>query len=390
MAEKIVELIDAAGNKHEYRPGLEGIVAAPSTICHIDGGKGILLYRGIAIEDMAAHSTFEETTFFLLFGHLPTGKELTAFENQLKAHRELPPAVVKLLQSFPATANPMDLMRTAVSALGLMDDDPANNSVEKNTERAIHLIAAFPAILGVIQRLRQGLEPVKPRKDGSHAAHILQQITGAPADDYAARVLDVCLILHADHGFYASTFTARVCISSLTDMYSAVTAAVGSLKGPLHGGANTEVMTNLLEIGALEKVEPWVMARLQNKGKVMGFGHRVYKTYDPRARMLSQYSEKLAQKTGNLKWYQMSREMERVMEREVASRGIYPNVDFFSASVYYYLGIEPELFTPVFAVSRIAGWTAHVLEQLRDNRLFRPRAVFQGEMNVKYAPIEKR
>lgn len=390
MAEKVFEIADAAGKKHEYRPGLENVIAAPSTVCYIDGVNGILLYRGIPIQAMAAHSTFEETAFFLLFGHLPSKQELADFDQQLQAQRELPQAVVKLLQSFPPLANSMDMLRTAVSALGLLDDDPENDSVEKNLSRAVQLIAVFPAILGVIQRRRKGLQPVKPRTDGSHAAHIIQQISGEAAEEYAAKVLDVCLVLHADHGFNASTFTARVCISSLTDMYSAITAAVGSLKGPLHGGANTEVMTNLLEIGSLEKVEPWVMARLQNKGKVMGFGHRVYKTYDPRARLLSQYSEKLAQKTGNLKWYQMSREMERVMEREVASRGIYPNVDFFSASVYYYLGLEPDLFTPIFAVSRIAGWTAHVLEQLRDNRLYRPDAVYQGPMDVKYVPIENR
>ncbi len=390
MAEKIFEIVDAAGSKYEYRPGLEDVIAAPTTICYIDGNKGILLYRGVPIEEMAAHATFEETAFFLLFDHLPSRKELADFDAKLKAHRELPGAVIKLLQSFPPLANPMDLLRTAVSALGLLDDDPENDSVEKNTARAMQLIAAFPAILGVIQRQRKGLQPVKPHMEGSHAAHVLQQISGEAADEYAAKVLDVCLVLHADHSFNASAFTARVCISSLTDMYSAITAAVGSLKGPLHGGANTEVMTSLLEIGSLEKVEPWVMERLKNKGKVMGFGHRVYKTYDPRARLLSQYSEKLAQKTGNMKWYLMSREMERVMEREVASRGIYPNVDFFSASVYYYLGIEPELFTPIFAVSRISGWTAHVLEQSRNNRLYRPDAVYQGPMNVKYVPIENR
>ncbi len=390
MAEKVLEIADAAGKKYQYHPGLENVVAAPTTICYIDGTNGILLYRGISIQDLAAHSTFEETAFFLLFGHLPTPKELAAFAEQLQSHRELPPSVIRLLQSFPPLANPMDMLRTAVSALGLLDDEPDNDSVEKNTARAVQLIAAFPAILGVIQRQRKGMQPVKPRTDGTHAEHILHQISGESADEYAAKVLDVCLVLHADHSFNASTFTARVCIASLTDMYSAVTAAIGSLKGPLHGGANTEVMTNLLEIGSIENVEPWVMDRLKHKGKVMGFGHRVYKTYDPRARLLSQYSEKLAQKTGNSKWYQMSREMERVMEREVASRGIYPNVDFFSASVYYYLGIDPELFTPIFAVSRVAGWTAHVLEQLRDNRLYRPDAVYKGEMNVQYTPLENR
>ncbi|MCG3156951.1 MAG: Citrate synthase 2 [bacterium] len=390
MAEKVMELTDAAGNKVEYRPGLDGVVAAPSTICSIDGQKGVLLYRGIPIAELAENSTFEETAFFLLSGHLPTRSELADFENALKAKRDLPEAVLALLQSFPPTANPMDLLRTAVSALGLFDDAPADNSLAKNHQRALGLIAAFPAIVGAIQRLRKGEKPVPPRTDLNHAAHCLHQINGVVPDEFSAKVLDVALILHADHSFNASTFTARVCISSLTDMYSAVTAAVGSLKGPLHGGANAGVMENLLAIGKLENVEAWVMDKLQRKEKVMGFGHRVYKTYDPRARLLNQYSEKLAQITSNLKWYEMSRKMEEVMAREVSSRGIYPNVDFYSASVYYYLGLEPELFTPIFAVSRVAGWTAHVLEQLRDNRLYRPRAVYQGPPEMKYVPIAQR
>lgn len=390
MAEKVTELIDAAGNKVEYRPGLEGVVAAPSTICSIDGQKGILLYRGIPIAELADHSTFEETVFFLLFGHLPKRSELDEFENNVKAHRQLPEAVLKLLQSFPPSANPMDLLRTAVSALGLFDDNPTDDSVTKNSQRAISLIAAFPAIVGAIQRLRKGQPPVAARTDLTHAAHCLHQINGVAPDEYSARVLDVALILHADHGFNASTFTARVCISSLTDMYSAITSAVGSLKGPLHGGANAGVMQNLMEIGSLENVEPWVMHKLQNKTKIMGFGHRVYKTYDPRARLLNRYSEKLAQITNNTKWYEMSKKMDEVMAREVSSRGIYPNVDFYSASVYYYLGLEPDLFTPIFAVSRIAGWTAHVLEQLQDNRLFRPRAIYQGPKEAAYVPIAQR
>lgn len=390
MAEKVMELTDAAGNKVEYRPGLDGVVAAPSTICSIDGQKGVLLYRGIPIAELAENSTFEETAFFLLSGHLPTRSELVDFENALKAKRELPEAVLALLQSFPPTASPMDLLRTAVSALGLFDDAPADNSLAKNHQRALGLIAAFPAIVGAIQRLRKGEKPVPPRTDLNHAAHCLHQINGVVPDEFSVKVLDVALILHADHSFNASTFTARVCISSLTDMYSAVTAAVGSLKGPLHGGANAGVMENLLAIGKLENVEAWVIDKLQRKEKVMGFGHRVYKTYDPRARLLNQYSEKLAQITSNLKWYEMSRKMEEVMAREVSSRGIYPNVDFYSASVYYYLGLEPELFTPIFAVSRVAGWTAHVLEQLRDNRLYRPRAVYQGPPEMKYVPIAQR
>ncbi|MDZ7269165.1 MAG: citrate synthase [candidate division KSB1 bacterium] len=390
MAEKVMELTDAAGNKVEYRPGLEGVIAAPSKICSIDGQKGVLLYRGIPIAELAEHSTFEETAFFLLSGHLPKRDELADFENALKAQRQLPPEVLALLLSFPRTADPMDLLRTAVSALGLFDDAPADNSLAKNRQRAINLIAAFPAIVGAIQRHRKGEKPVPPRTDLNHAAHCLHQINGVVPDEYSARVLDVALILHADHGFNASTFTARVCISSLTDMYAALTAAVGSLKGPLHGGANAGVMQNLLAIGSLDRVEAWVMNKLQRKEKVMGFGHRVYKTYDPRARLLNQYSEKLAQITGNMKWYEMSRKMEEVMAREVSSRGIYPNVDFYSASVYYYLGLEPELFTPIFAVSRVAGWTAHVLEQLSDNRLYRPDAVYQGPREMPYVPIDQR
>jgi len=390
MAEKVMELTDAAGNKVEYRPGLDGVVAAPSTICSIDGQNGVLLYRGIPIAELAENSTFEETAFFLLSGHLPTRSELADFENALIARRKLPEAVLGLLQSFPPSANPMDLLRTAVSALGLFDDDPSDNSLAKNYQRALSLIAAFPAIVGAIQRLRKGEKPVPPRTDLNHAAHCLHQINGVVPDEFSAKVLDVALILHADHGFNASTFTARVCISSLTDMYSAVTAAVGSLKGPLHGGANAGVMENLLAIGSVDKVEAWVMDKLQRKEKVMGFGHRVYKTYDPRARLLNQYSEKLAQITNNMKWYEMSKKMEEVMAREVSSRGIYPNVDFYSASVYYYLGLEPELFTPIFAVSRVAGWTAHVLEQLRDNRLYRPDAVYQGPREMKYVPIAQR
>jgi citrate synthase len=390
MAEKVVEIIDAAGNRLQYHPGLEGVMAGASTICSIDGHQGFLTYRGIPIEEMAEHSTFEETAFFLLYGHLPKRTELDDFQNRMKAHRELPAAVVKLMQTFPPTANPMDVLRTAVSALGLFDEHPDDDSLAKNSERAEHLIAAFPAIVGTLQRLRKGKPPVQPRADLNHAEHFLHQVSGETPDAKAAKIFDVCLILHADHGFNASTFTARVSISSLTDMYSAITAAVGSLKGPLHGGANTEVMTNFLEIGEVDQVEPWVMQRLKNKGKVMGFGHRVYKAYDPRARILSRYSKQLAGITGNLKWYKMSKEMERVMERELGGKSIYPNVDFFSASVYYYIGVEPDLFTPIFAVSRIAGWTAHVLEQLHDNRLFRPESAYNGPVNVKYVPIEER
>ena len=390
MADKVREVIDEFGRKAEYREGLEGVVAALSMISSIDGENGILLYRGIPIEQLAEHSTFEETSYFLLYGRLPKRQELAEFENQLKSRRQLQPALLDLIRTFPPAANAMDLLRTSVSALGLYDSDPANNTAEKNLDRAIDLIAAFPTIVAAIQRRQSGKDFVAPRPDLNHAANFLYMVNGEAPTEYAARVLDVALILHADHGFNASTFTSRVVISSLSDMYAAITAAVGSLKGPLHGGANSEVMTTLLKIGSIEKVEAYVLERLKNKQKVMGFGHRVYHTYDPRARLLSQYSQKLAQLTGNAKWFDMSKKVEEIMVREVGEKGIYPNFDFYSATVYYYMGLDQDLFTPIFAVSRIAGWTAHVLEQLQNNRLFRPRAIYPGEKNVPYVSIEQR
>lgn len=390
MADKVREILDESGRPVEFREGLEGVIAALSMISSIDGEKGILLYRGIPIEALAANSTFEETTYFLLNRRLPKQQELADFERNLKSHRQIPPAVLDLIRSFPANANAMDLLRTTVSALGLYDPDSQTNTVEKNIERAINLIASFPTIVAAIQRRRSGKEFVAPRQDLSHAANFLYMVNGAAPSEYVAKVLDVALILHADHGFNASTFTSRVVISSLSDMYSAISAAVGSLKGPLHGGANSEVMSTLQEIGRLDKVEEYVMNRLATKQKVMGFGHRVYHTYDPRARILSQYSHKLAQQTGNTKWYEMSKKIEEIMMREVGSKGIYPNVDFYSATVYYYMGLDQDLFTPIFAVSRISGWTAHVIEQLQNNRLFRPRALYPGEKNVPYVPINDR
>ncbi|MDZ7362194.1 MAG: citrate synthase [candidate division KSB1 bacterium] len=390
MADKVREVTDEFGRKAEFREGLEGVVAALSTISSIDGEKGILLYRGIPIEQLAEHSTFEETACFLLHGHLPKRQELTDFENKLKSRREVPPAALDLIKKFPPSANAMDLLRTTVSALGLYDSDPKNNSVEKNVERAIDLIAAFPTIVAAIQRRRSGKEFIPPRQDLGHAANFLYMVNGEAPTDYVAKVMDVALILHADHGFNASTFTSRVVISSMSDMYSAITAAVGSLKGPLHGGANSEVMSTLQSIGSIDKVEAYVMDRLAKKEKVMGFGHRVYHTYDPRARILSQYSQQLAQQTGNMKWYEISKKIEEIMGRELGEKGIYPNVDFYSATVYYYMGLDQELFTPIFAVSRIAGWTAHVIEQLQNNRLFRPRSVYTGEKNLPYTPIDKR
>ena len=387
---RVREVIDKLGQKHQYNEGMEGVIATSSEICFIDGEKGKLIYRGIPIEELAEHSTFEETSYFLLYGELPTKKELSDFEDRLKSSRALPDNILASMKTLPAKANTMQYLRTVVSMLGLNEDKSENTTIGKTSREAESLIAVFPTIVAAIQRLRNGLEPIAPDASLSHAANFLYMINGEKPDEFSARVLDICLILHAEHGFNASTFAARVVISTLTDMYSAITAAVGSLRGPLHGGANEGVMHLLNEIGTIDAVEEVIKVKLDTKAKIMGFGHRVYKVLDPRARILSQYSERLAQITGNESYYKMSKKIEDIMEDQVGDRGIYPNVDFFSASVYYYLGFHLEIYTPIFAVSRISGWTAHVMEQLRENRLFRPRSVYLGDHAAKYVPIDER
>ncbi len=387
---KVCKVTDKLGRTFEYNEGLEGVIATSSEICFIDGEKGKLLYRGIPIEELAENSTFEETSYFLLYGKLPTREELAAYESRLKSYRPLSGEILEFAQKLGTQAKPMHLLRTIVSAAGVFDPDADNNSIERNAARAEELIALFPTIVAALQRLQQGKEPIAPNAELNHAANFLYMLTGETPSEYAAKVFDICLILHAEHGFNASTFTARAVISTLTDMYSAVTAAVGSLKGPLHGGANEGVMHLLNEIGEIERTEEVILEKLRTKAKIMGFGHRVYKALDPRAKILMQFSEKLAKQTGNEKYYMISKKVEEIMAREVGAKGIYPNVDFFSASVYHYLGIETSLFTPIFAVSRVAGWTAHVLEQLHNNRLLRPRAVYLGEFDQPYIPISER
>lgn len=390
MPVKTREVIDAFGKKHTFADGLEGVIATTTEICFIDGEKGQLFYRGIPIEELAEHSTYEETSYFLLYGKLPTLQELDAFKRRLKDYRALPEDVIKTLHLLPAKATPMTMLRTLISQLGVYHSDIDNTSIEKNYEISEHLIAVFPSVVAAIQRFRKGLEPVSPDPSLDHAANFLYMLTGEKPTEYAARVMDVALILHAEHGFNASTFTARVIISTLSDMYSAVTGAIGSLKGPLHGGANEAVMRMLQEIGHPDRVEAYILEKLAKKERVMGFGHRVYRALDPRAKILMQYSQRLAEQTGNMQWFELSKKIEDIMAREVGSKGIYPNVDFFSASVYYYLGIDLEMYTPIFATSRVAGWTAHVVEQLRSNRIFRPRSVYVGPINATYIPIEQR
>lgn len=369
------------------KAGLEGVVAAQSAISDVNGQEGRLIYCGYDIHDLAEHSTFEETIYLLWNGKLPTLSELETLKQQLNRETGLPAEVQQLIRQIPSNANPMDMLRTVVSALSFYDPDGADMSREANFRKAVRLTAKFPTIVTTFQRLRNGLDPVEPRDDLSIAGNFLYTLRGQTPDDVATRTMDVAFILHADHELNASTFSARVTAATLSDMYSAIVSAIGTLKGPLHGGANEGVIKNLLEIGSLANVEAWTKDALDKKKKIMGFGHRVYRTEDPRATHLREMSGQLGERTGEKKWYEMSRKMEEVMMRE---KHLNPNVDFYSASTYYALGIPTDLFTPIFACSRISGWTAHVLEQYENNRLIRPRAEYIGPRGLKYVPIEER
>jgi citrate synthase len=356
--------------------GLEGIVAATSAICWIDGDAGVLSYRGIDIHDLAQHSTFEETTYLLWFGHLPTTSELAAFSKQLADARELHPKIIELLQSCPRDAAPMEVLRTAVSALSFYDPDEKLNTHDANVRKSFRLTSQIAMIVATFDRIRKGKAIVPADKSLSHAANFLWQLNGEKPSKTAERAFDVALILHADHEFNASTFAARVIAATLSDVHSAVTGAIGALKGPLHGGANEAVMHMLFAIDAAgEDPVEHVREMFAAKQKISGFGHRVYHTEDPRATHLRKMSEDLGRSSGNLKWFEMSRAIEQFVKAE---KKLNANVDFYSASTYTTLGIDMDLFTPIFAVSRISGWAAHIIEQHDDNRLIRPRADYIG------------
>jgi citrate synthase len=367
--------------------GLEGVVAEATRLSDVQGQVGRLLYRGYDINDLAAHSTFEETVYLLWNGSLPTRSQLDAFSKELETARPLHPGLLNEMQSWPKEALPMDVLRTAVSALGLYDANSADESDAARRGKAVKLTAQMATLTATWESIRRGRSPFAPRPALSHAANFLYMLTGREPDKEAARILDIALILHADHSLNASTFVARSVASTLSDMYSAITGALGALKGPLHGGANEQVMRTLIEIGDVEGVEPYVEAELANHHRVFGFGHRVYRADDPRAVLLRRISGEIAEHTGNRKWYDMQEKMREVVTRH---RNLPVNVDFYSASVYSALGIPIDLFTPVFAISRIAGWTAHVLEQYADNRLVRPDALYIGEGDRDYIPIGKR
>jgi citrate synthase len=368
--------------------GLEGVVVAESSISYVDGQNGRLVYRGYQIEDLAEHSTFEETSKLLLDGELPTRDELERFTQSLAAERAVDERVLDLIHEFPIETEPMAVLRTAVSASAMFDPDARDDSKEATRRKAVRLIAQFPTIVAGFDRIRNGDEPVDPRDDLSHAANFLFMLSGEEPHQEDAHILDVCLILHAEHGMNASTFAARVTAATLSDIHSAITSAVGTLKGALHGGANQAVMEMLLEIDE-RKIEPteYVREKLAAHEKVMGFGHRVYKTMDPRAPILRRFSQDLGERSGQSKWYEMSEKLLAVMKAE---KTLDPNVDFFSASTYYALGIPIDLFTPIFAIARTSGWCTHVEAQYAHNRLIRPRAQYVGKRDLNYVPLDQR
>lgn len=373
--------------------GLDGVYIDTSAVCHIDGAKGELVYRGYDIGELADRASYEEVVYLLWNGELPNGANLGAFRAELATNFSVPAEVYDLLRSLPKDAAPMQTLRTAISLLGTFDADPDGVDAANVHRIGSRLLAQFPTVTAAIERVRKGLDPVEPHPELSVAGNFLYMLTGEVPTEAATRVMDVALVLHAEHGSNASTFVARATASTLTDVYSAITAAVGALKGPLHGGANTAVMRALEQIGGVDAVEPYVLDVLAKpNGRVMGFGHRVYKVLDPRAQVLKDVAQHLAEESGDSKWFEMSLEMERVMDREMAKRGkmVKPNVDFFSASVYRMLGFPADMYTPIFAVARISGWMAHLFEQYADNRLMRPRLVYDGPTGKKFVPIERR
>lgn len=382
--------------------GLRGVKVADTRISDVDGEKGILIYRGFNIIDLAQFSTFEEVSFLLLNDHLPTQEELKQFQSELASERKIPPPVLEFMKIFPRSANPMDVLQSAVPVLGSYDIQLHEETKEANLKKALRLIAKLPNLVAAWNCIRNGKEPVLPHPELSHAGNFLYMLSGSLPDPDMARDFDICLILHAEHSFNASTFAGREVASTHAHLYAAITAAIGALSGELHGGANSEVMRMLLEIKEVGRVPSWVSDRLQKGGKVMGMGHAVYHTEDPRARLLRQICEKLAERTGDRKWVALTKTIEAVTKeefRKMRGREIYANVDFYSAPVYHMMKIPVDLFTPVFAISRISGWAAHVIEEKFAEaqpkpELYRPDAdyvgTYCGPQACEFIPIEGR
>lgn len=374
----------------EYRPGLEGVPATQSSISYVDGKAGILEYRGIRIEDLAQHSTFLETAYLLIWGGLPSKSELDAFEHEIRYHRRLKYRVRDMMKCFPESGHPMDALQACAAALGLFYSRRALDNPVYIQKAVVRLLAKIPTMVAAFQLIRKGNDPVQPRDDLDYAANFLYMLNEREPDPLAARIFDVCLTLHAEHTINASTFSAMVTASTLTDPYAVVASAVGTLAGPLHGGANEEVIDMLQQIGTVENVRPFVDRCIAEKSKIMGFGHRVYKVKDPRATILQGLAEQLFEKFGQDEYYAIALEMEQAVSERLGHKGIYPNVDFYSGLVYRKLGIPIDLFTPVFAIARVAGWLAHWKEQLGENRIFRPTQIYTGPRQQGYVGLEHR
>ncbi|NEO61538.1 MAG: citrate synthase [Moorea sp. SIO4G2] len=374
----------------EYQPGLEGIPAAQSSISYVDGQKGILEYRGIRIEELASNSTFLEAAYLLIWGELPTKNELYEFQEDVRLHRRIKYSIRDMMKCFPETGHPMDALQASAAALGLFYSKRALDNPQYIRGAVVRLLAKIPTMVAAFKQMRKGDDPVRPRDDLDYAANFLYMLNEEEPTPLEAHVFDVCLTLHAEHTINASTFSALVTASTLTDPYAVVASAVGTLAGPLHGGANEEVITMLETIGSVENVHPYLEERLQRKERIMGCGHRVYKVKDPRATILQNLAEQLFKESGTDKYYDIALELEKAVEEKLGHKGIYPNVDFYSGLVYRKLGIPSDLFTPVFAIARVAGWLAHWKEQLAVNRIFRPTQVYTGTHDAPYIPMEAR
>ena len=370
--------------------GLDNVYVKESKICFIDGEASKLFYRGYSIEDLAEHATFEETAYLLIYGWLPTKSQLAEFKGRIESYRSLEPEVLQLIRSLPIKSDPMDVLRTAVSALSLYDPKPMTDSIEERIDKALRILAKTPAIIAAFDRIRNRQEPVFPKEGLSHAADFLYMLTGREPDPYDAHVMDVALILHAEHEMNASTFSCTVTASTLADMYSIMTSGIATLRGPLHGGANEVALQTVIEVGDPSNAEGYVVEALAQKKKIMGFGHRVYKTWDPRYVILKKIGGELAAKRNQTKLFDTAVAIESSALKHLAGLPIFPNVDSYSGIVFHILGIPTDLFTPIFAMSRIAGWTAHSIEYLEANRLIRPKALYVGKTGLPYATMDSR
>lgn len=381
---------DNAKRNLEFKPGLEGVPATLSSISFVDGLNGILEYRGIPITELAKHSTFVETAYLLIWGSLPTEEELKDFEHEIRYHRRIKYRIRDMMKCFPETGHPMDALQACAAALGLFYSRRALDNPEYIRNAVVRLLAKIPTMVAAFEMMRKGNDPIQPRDDLDYSANFLYMLTEREPDPLSARIFDICLTLHAEHTINASTFSARVTASTLTDPYAVVASAVGTLAGPLHGGANEEVLVMLEEIGSVENVRPYVDRCIETKSKIMGFGHRVYKVKDPRSTILQNLAEQLFEKFGRDEYYEIALELEKVVHEKMGHKGIYANVDFYSGLVYRKLGIPSDLFTPIFAIARVAGWLAHWKEQLNENRIYRPTQIYIGAHNAEYIPLSER